>query len=117
MTLLPPLSALVSLAYDEKYLTSIAQHLTNNAGREIWNETLKPQVKLVEPQLLKAKKRGKRAGVKTKLKSLKSRTAFPGIILTNAQSVLHKLDEQNGKVSFKAQSLPQHYFLYSSMIF
>ena len=62
-------------------------------------------MKLVEPQL--PKKRGKRAGVETQLKSLKSRTVLPGIILTNVQSVLHKLDELHLFVKSRCSYLTQ----------
>lgn len=61
--------------------------------KDIWSTKHKPAVKAVDPAILKSKKRGKRAGVKVRLRQQSGNIPLPGLILKNAQSITPKLDE------------------------
>ena len=97
----------VGIVYSRNELLDIGRQLPKTTSQDIWNSQFKPLVKIVEPKIIKSRKRGKRAGIKTKLRLLKSRTALPGIILTNAQSIFSKLDELHALVNNSQKHLTQ----------
>ena len=89
---------------DYNSLLEIKNTLNTQALKEIWDTNYRQQVKSIDPGLLKTKKRGRRAGVRVNLSRRKGRIPLPGIVLTNANSVIHKLDELHGLLNSKRLS-------------
>ena len=88
-----------SLAYmDVNSLLEVKNSINRDYLKDIWNRQFKTLVKNVDPGILRARKRGKRAGVRVKHQVKNSRVPLPAIILTNAQSVRYKLDELHGLI-------------------
>ena len=86
---------------DYNSLLDIINYLNTQSLKDIWNTNYKEQVKNVDLGLLKVKKRGRRAGVRVNLSSCKGRIPLSGIVLTNANSIIHKLDELHGLLNSK----------------
>jgi len=83
-----------SLAYmDVNSLIEVKNSINRDYLKDIWNRQFKTQVKNVNPGILRARKRGKQAGVRAKHQIKNSRVPLLAIILTNAQSVRCKLDD------------------------
>ena len=68
---------------------------------EIWKTNLKETIKATAPDILRSRKRGKRAGIRVRHSTCNSKVPLPAIVLTNAQSVLRKLDELHGLLQTK----------------
>ena len=95
------------ISYSSSKLLNLRNQLSHENSKDIWCNQYKKLVKETEPEIIKSKKRGKRSGIKTRLSLKKSRAGLPGILLTNAQSVLPKLDELHAIVKGRSKHLTQ----------
>jgi len=88
-----------SLAYmDVNSLLEVKNSINGDYLKDIRNRQFKTLVKNVDPGILRARKREKRAGPQVKHKVKNSRVPLPAFILTNAQFVRYKLDELHGLI-------------------
>ena len=94
ITLIQQPKGVKSLAHtDYQTLMDIKNCASKNQLKEIWNSDYKHLVKNIDPGLLRTRKRGKRAGIRVNHSTNKGKVPLPAVIITNAQSVRHKLDE------------------------
>ena len=78
---------------------------SRSVQKTIWKDNFKEKVKGVEPKLLRSKIRGKRSGVRQRIKDCKYhgkiKLNLPTISLTNANRIYNKLDELEALVNSK----------------
>ena len=91
-----------SLKYaDCSSIMDIKNSMDQRTLKELWNKNYKDQVKNIDTELLKTRKRGRRAGVRVNLSRKTSRVPLPAVVLTNANSIKNKLDELHGLLKTK----------------
>jgi len=84
------LKGVTSLTYmDVNSLLEVKNSINKDHLKDIWSRQFKTLVKNLDPEILRARKIGKRAGVRVKHQVKNSRVPMPAIILTNAQSVCY----------------------------
>ena len=102
ITLIQQPKGVKSLAHtDYQTLMDIKNCASKNQLKEIWNSDYKHLVKNIDPGLLRTRKRGKRAGIRVNHSTNKGKVPLPAVIITNAQSVRHKLDELHALLQTK----------------
>jgi hypothetical protein len=79
------------------------QWTTKTIQKKLWQEKYKTEVKAVSPELLRSKKRGKRAGHRCKLRGViqngRIRINLPSIFLTNTNSLINKIEELEARIT------------------
>lgn len=84
------------------HILNIRDNIGKDTIKDIWLNQYKSAVKNVDPSLLRAKKRGRRSGIKVRLQHGNTQLPLPGFILLNAQSILPKIDELFALVKHKS---------------
>ena len=80
-----------TLTREELY--SIRDTTSRDILKNIWTSEYKDAVKATDPSLQRSKKRGKRAGIRLRIQPSNTKVPLPGLLLTNAQSIVTKSDE------------------------
>ena len=80
------------ITYSSSELINIGK-TARQVSKDSWTANYKSIIKSTEPTILRSKKRGKRSGIRTRLTQKSGNPALPGILLTNARSILPKIDE------------------------
>jgi len=78
--------------------------MTPHQLKDIWNTNCKHAVKIIDPRLLRSRKRDKRGGVRVNHSTKTGKVPLLAVVLTNAQSVRNKLHKLHGLLKTKRLS-------------